>query len=248
MAVVQRVVGLGRSARSKSNLKIRQPLSRLLVRVPNDAASHAVAAHADLLSEELNVKRVEVMAADADLVSYRIKVNLPVVGKRHGRLIPAIREVLARADARAIAISCARGEAIRLQFAAQEVELQPADLLVESSSAAGFVCEESEGYLVGLDTTLSTELVREGLAREMVRSVQEARKQAGLDVADRIALLIEGGDDVTAAIASHQGYMMSETLAVRWEALSGPRVFVVEHQEGELWWRISLSVDAIPSG
>jgi len=248
MAVVQRVVGLGRSARSKSNLKIRQPLSRLLVRVPNDAASRAIAAHIDLLSEELNVKRVEIIAADADLVSYRIKVNLPLVGKRYGRLIPAIRAALAQSDARAIAVSSARGETIRMQVAAQEVELQPADLLVETSSATGFVCEESAGYLVGLDTTLNDELVREGLAREIVRSVQEARKQAGLDVADRIVLLIEGGDEVKAAVGSHQEYLMSETLAARWEAPSGPRVFVVEHKEGEWWWKIALCVDPITPG
>jgi len=242
MAVVQRVVGLGRAARAKSNLKIRQPLSRLLVRAPNDAASRAIAAHADQLREELNVKAVEVIAADADLVSYRIKINLPVVGKRYGRLIPAIRAALAQADAREIAVRSACGESIRLQAGAQEVELLPADMLVETTSAEGFVCEEAEGYLVGLDTMLSDDLRREGLAREMVRTVQEARKQAGLDVADRITLMIEGGAQVTAAIESHRDYLIAETLAVRWELPAGPRVFSVEHEEGALRWKISLAV------
>jgi isoleucyl-tRNA synthetase len=240
MAVVQRVVGLGRAARAKSNLKIRQPLSRLKVRVPNEAASRAIVAHADQIQEELNVKRIEVMAADAELVSYRIKVNLPVVGKRHGRLIPAIREALGRTDARQVAVSVARGEAVKLQLGAQEVELHPADLLVETASAEGFECEEAEGYLVGLDTTLTEELLREGLAREMVRTVQEARKQAGLEVADRIALMIEGGVEVCAAIESHRDYLLNETLAVRWELPVGPRVFSVEHAEGGLGWKISL--------
>ena len=240
MAVVQRVVSLGRAARSKSNLKIRQPLSRLLVRVPDEGASRAVEAHAEQLREELNVKAVEVVAADAALVSYRIKINLPVVGKRYGRLIPTIREALASADARRIALSCAHGETIVLQTAVQQVELHPADLLVETTSATGFVCEESAGYLVGLDTTLTDELVREGLSREMVRTVQEARKQAGLDVADRIVLMIEGGGRVANAIEGSRGYLMSETLAVRWELPTGGNIHSIEHEEGELRWRISL--------
>jgi isoleucyl-tRNA synthetase len=242
MAVVQRVVGLGRAARSKSNLKVRQPLSRLLVRVPDEAASRAINAHADQLREELNVKTVEVVAADAELVSYRIKVNLPVVGKRYGRLIPAIRAALAAADSRLIALRCARGETLVLETAAQQVELHPEDLLVETTSATGFVCEESAGYLVGLDTALSDELVREGLAREMVRTVQEARKQAGLDVADRIVLMIEGDGRITDAIEHSREYLMSETLALRWELPTGPRVYCIEHEEGDLRWKISLRV------
>jgi isoleucyl-tRNA synthetase len=121
------------------------------------------------------------------------------------------------------------------------VELHPADLLVETTSAEGFVCEEAEGYLVGLDTLLTEELLREGLAREMVRTVQESRKQAGLDVADRIVLMIEGDAEVSAAIESHKEYLMGETLAVRWERPTGSRVYSVEHEEGSLQWKISLS-------
>jgi hypothetical protein len=76
----------------------------------------------------------------------------------------------------------------------------------------------------------------------MVRTAQEARKQAGLNVADRIALMIEGDVEVTAAIDSHREYLMNETLAGRWELPTGPRVFSVEHQEGEIRWKISLAV------
>jgi isoleucyl-tRNA synthetase len=241
IAVVQRVVGLGRAARAKSNLKIRQPLSRLLLRVPNDADSRAIHAHADQLQNELNVKAVEVVAADAELVSYRIKINLPVVGKRYGRLIPAIREALATADARAVALASARGETIRLRTAAQEVELQPMDLLVETTSATGFVCEESGGYLVGLDTSLTDELVEEGLFREMVRTVQDARKHAGLDVADRIVLMIAGDSRVERALETHREHLMNETLALRWDTPTGPRVYRVEHAEGESHWEISFA-------
>ena len=94
--------------------------------------------------------------------------------------------------------------------------IEPADLLVESAAAEGFACAEEEGYLVGLDTTLDDALRREGLARELVRAVQDARKQAGLEVADRIVLFVEGDAAVMAALAEHRDYLMSETLATAW--------------------------------
>ena len=109
-AVVQRVVGLGRAARNSSKLKVRQPLKRLLIRVPDAAAEAAVRRHEEQILDELNVKRVELIARDAALVTYRIKPNLPVIGKRYGKLIPAIRDYLAKADGAAIAAAVARGE------------------------------------------------------------------------------------------------------------------------------------------
>src|SRR5262245_65858663 len=102
-AVVQRVVGLGRAARNSSKLKVRQPLPRLLIRVPDAAAEDAVRRHEDQILDELNVKRLELVARDATLVTYRIKPNLPVIGKRYGKLIPKIRAYLAGADGHAIA-------------------------------------------------------------------------------------------------------------------------------------------------
>src|SRR6185295_9520937 len=109
-AVVQRVVGLGRAARNSSKLKVRQPLPRLLIRVPDAAAEAAVRRHEDQVLDELNVKRLEIVARDAALVTYRIKPNLPVIGKRYGKLIPKIRAYLGVADGAAIAAAVARGE------------------------------------------------------------------------------------------------------------------------------------------
>src|SRR6185503_16972000 len=153
-AVVQRVVGLGRAARNSSRLKVRQPLARLLVRVPDSAAEAAVRRHEDQILDELNVKRLELIARDASLVSYRIKPNLPVIGKRYGKSIPAIRQYLATADGAAIAAAVARGATQTFRIDGLELEIEPADLLVESASAEGFACAEESGYLVGLDTRL----------------------------------------------------------------------------------------------
>ena len=216
-AVVQRVVGLGRAARNASRLKVRQPLSRLLVRVPDEAAARAVRRHEDQVLDELNVKSLELIARDAALVTYRIKPNLPLLGKRYGKLIPALRAFLAKADGAVIAAAVARAETQRFEIDGHVVEIAPEELLVESSSAEGFACAEEGGYLVGLDTSLDEELELEGIARELVRAVQDARKQAGLEVSDRIVLMVEGDQRVASALARHREYLMSETLASSWE-------------------------------
>jgi isoleucyl-tRNA synthetase len=241
--VVQRVVGLGRAARNASKLKVRQPLKRLLVRVPDDAAAAAVRRHEDQILEELNVKSLEVIARDATLVSYRIKPNLPVIGRRYGKMIPAIREYLATADGAAIAAAVARGETQIFAVGGQELAIEPADLLVESASAEGFACAEESGYLVGLDTALDDDLRREGLARELVRAVQDARKQAGLEVSDRIELMVEGDEQVGAAIRDYRDYVMSETLASKWRAPAAERAFEARQEQGDARWVIRLARD-----
>jgi isoleucyl-tRNA synthetase len=241
-AVVQRVVGLGRAARNSSRLKVRQPLARLLIRVPDDESTASVRRHEDQILEELNVKKLELIARDAKLVSYRIKPNLPVIGKRYGKLIPAIRQYLAAADGAAIAAAVASGDTQRFVIDGQELAIEPADLLVESASAEGFACAEEGGYLVGLDTELTDQLRREGVARELVRAVQDARKQAGLEVADRIALFVEGDDAIAAALEEYRDYVMSETLATAWR-LPTADAFVVRQEQGEARWVIHLARD-----
>ncbi|MGB7216979.1 MAG: isoleucine--tRNA ligase [Gammaproteobacteria bacterium] len=238
---VQRIVGLGRAARNASKLKVRQPLARLLVRVPDDAAEQAVKRHSEQILEELNVKSLELLARDAELVSYRIKPNLPLLGKRYGKLIPAIREYLAKADAAAIAAAAARGETQHAEIGGERVELPPEALLIETSSAEGFACAEEGGFLVGLDTALNGELKREGLARELVRAVQEARKRANLEVSDRIVLEIEGDPEVVDALAAHRDYVMSETLATRWERPANADAFVVEQRDETPRWVIRFA-------
>ena len=208
--VVQRVAGLGRAARSRSGVRVRQPLSRLLVRTPDEASAVFVARHEAQILEELNVKAVEMLAPDAELVSYRIKPNLPRIGKRFGKRVPAIRDALSTADGNAIAAAVAAGRIFDVEAGGETVAFEPEDVLVESTSAEGYACAEEGGYLVGLDTSLTEALEREGLARELVRTVQEARKQAGLDVSDRITLRIEGSSDVAAALDVHRDYVMEE--------------------------------------
>jgi isoleucyl-tRNA synthetase len=195
-----------------------------------------VRAHQDQILEELNVRALELAAADAELVSYRLKPNLPKVGKKHGKLIPRIREALTAADGKAIATAAAAGRAFELTVGDETLTLEAEDVLVETSSAEGYACAEESGFLVGLDTRLDDDLRREGLARELVRTAQDARKQAGLEVSDRITLRIEGTPGVEAALARHREMIMDETLATEWGEAGFTGDFRSEHSlEGERW-------------
>ena len=239
--VVQRVAGLGRAARNSSGVRVRQPLSRLLVRTPDEASATFVAHHEAQILEELNVKAVEMLAPDAELVSYRIKPNLPRIGKRFGKRVPAIREALAAAAGSAIAAAVAAGRTFDVEAGGEAITFEPEDVLVETTSAEGYACAEEGGYLVGLDTSLTEALEREGLARELVRTVQEARKQAGLDVSDRITLRIEGTPEVAAALDAHRVYVMEETLATGWGEAHWTPAYAVEHNLGAGRWTIGLA-------
>ena len=237
---MQRVVGLGRAARNSSGVRVRQPLSRLLVRTPDEASAEYVARHEAQILEELNVKAVEMLAPAAELVSYRIKPNLPRIGKRYGKRVPAIREALGAADGSAIAAAVAAGRTFDVEAGGETIAFEPEDVLVESMSAEGYACAEEGGYLVGLDTSLTEALEREGLARELVRTVQEARKQAGLEVSDRITLRIEGTPEVAAALDAHRDYVMEETLATGWGPANWSPAYTVEHSLGGGRWVIGL--------
>jgi len=241
IGVVQKVVGLARAARGQSGVRTRQPLSRLLLRAPDDASAKALLSHQDQILEELNVKSIEFIARDAGLVSYRIKPNLPRIGKRYGKLIPVIRKALEEADGAAIAAASAQGAPFEIEAGDETITLTGDDVLVETHSAEGYACGEDAGFLTALDTTLTDALISEGIAREIVRSVQDARKQAGLEVSDRITLGIAGSGAVEAALKAHRDYVMNETLAVSWQVGQSDPLYTADRQMGDEHWRIEIS-------
>ncbi len=240
IGVVQKAVGLGRQARGQSGVRTRQPLALLRIRAPDEAAAKALADHLDQVREELNVKNVEFIARDAAHINYRIKPNLPVLGRKYGKQIPAIRNALLAADGSEIAGRVERGDAITISVPSGTLTLEPGDVLVETGADEGYACAEDGGYLVEFETTLSEELVNEGLARELVRSIQDARKQAGLEVSDRIVLGVSGSAGVDRALGAHRDYVMAETLAIRWQTQQDDALYTDEKSLGEERWQIEF--------
>jgi isoleucyl-tRNA synthetase len=211
-------VSLGRAARMKATLKVRQPLARLLIHARDADEQEALMRLADQLKEELNVKAVEPLAAGEDVVSYRVRPNLPALGPKYGKQLGGIRAALAALDPNDVARRVAAGGSVPVTAA---IALEPDELLVDAVEREGYAVIEEGGYTVALDIALTPELVREGMARDLVRAIQDARKAAGLNIADTIALWVamdtENEDDTETRtmLDEYAGYVSDETLATR---------------------------------
>ncbi len=142
------------------------------------------------------------------------------------------------ADGADIARATARAENYKVPMI--DEPLEPSDFLVETEAAEGYACAEEGGYLVEIDTALDGELIDEGIAREIVRSVQDARKQAGLEVSDRIVLGISGSAAVEKALSVHRDYIMAETLATKWAVGQDDALYSDGRVLGELEWSIEF--------
>ena len=222
MATVMRVVSLGRAARTRAQLKVRQPLARALVKVRGSGEGASLERLGDQVLDELNVKEIEVIQRADDLVSYGIRPNLPRLGPRFGRQLGAIRQALARLDPVEVAHAVSEDRSVSLVLDGATIELTPDDILVDMQPRAGFAASEEDGYLVGLDTTLTPELIQEGMARDFVRGVNDARKEAGLSVEDHIVLWHTGDAGAEAAVAAFGEAIQREVLATSLNAGTGP--------------------------
>lgn len=219
MDAVLRVVSLGRAVRGQANLRQRQPLPKVMLRARTPQMTQALGRFTEQIKEELNVKDVELLDQYAELVSYQLRPNLPVLGKKFGKAVPQVRAALQAADASEIARFVRDGKFFEVVApsvdgqAGERFELGPDEVLVDAQSPAGYAAQEEAGYLVAFDTTLTRELELEGLARDLVRGIQDGRKKAGFEVQDRITLHLDLTGDSREAAEAWQDYLMSETLA-----------------------------------
>ncbi len=221
METARAVVRLGRALREKHKLKTRQPLPSVTVVSHGATTREAVTAHIDLIKDELNVKAVVVMADDAGLASLAFKANFKTLGKKLGKKMKEVAagiEQLSRADFQVLQ------EGFELEVLGEKIKLE--DVLV-TRSASGDVVLEAEGDLtIALDVRIDDELKREGLVRDVLREVQESRKNNALDVADRIVLTLETRPEdaeLRAAVVAWTAFIAEEALAtdvrfVDWDA------------------------------
>ncbi|RLC64142.1 MAG: isoleucine--tRNA ligase [Chloroflexota bacterium] len=219
MALARQVVALGRSARNSRGIKLRQPLARALVHLEpsvGELDDELVA----LVRDELNVKRVEFVEDVADLVSYRLLPDNKVLGPRFGRRFPAVRAALAALDPVAAVRRLRTGLPLRLEVEGEEVELAPEEVLVREEALEGLAVASERGVTVAVDTVLTPDLLAEGLAREVVRRVQNLRKEAGFNLDDRIVTTYQADVELAEAIEAWRDFIAAETLSV--ELRAGP--------------------------
>ena len=217
MQIVQRLVSLGHSARQRSKLKVRQPLPEAAFWAGADAAG-VIARHGALLADELNVKQVRLLNSDLEAVAYELHALPRELGQKYGSRLPAVRTALAAMDAATAARTLLSGQSLALQVDGIALELLPAEVEVRLQARSGFAVAAEGGLVAALVTDLTPELVREGLAREVVRRVQELRKSSGFQISDRIRVRFHASTQIAQAIAEHHEYIAGETLAVELRA------------------------------
>jgi isoleucyl-tRNA synthetase len=218
VALVQRMVSLGRGARAKAQVKVRQPLTAAVLVPRTEAERAALLRLAEQVADELNVKRVEVVIDPGDRLAYTLRPNLPVLGPKFGAQVGAVRGALQQADAAAVVRAMRAGAPIELGG----YTLAATDVLVTVEAAAGWAAQEESGYAVLVDATLTPDLLAEGTAREIVRRLQDLRRDAGLDVSDRIHVSYRVGEPLRRVIERHGAYIAQETLALSLEAADDP--------------------------
>ncbi|WP_027877417.1 isoleucine--tRNA ligase [Meiothermus cerbereus] len=240
MGAVVKVVGLARSARAASGIKTRIPLPRVLVTAPSEAELAGLRHFADEIADELNVKQVEVLGLGEELLTYRVLPNLPVLGKKYGKRVPAIRAALAELDSQMVAQTLKAGRGLSLEIEGERIVLEPTEVLLEALSPEGFAAQEDGGYMAALEVRLDEELLLEGLSRDLIRLVQQARKEMGLNVSDRIHLTYLADGKYALSLARFGRRLQEETLALSLEQ-GEPVGFVTELSDEEGAVKFGLS-------
>jgi isoleucyl-tRNA synthetase len=224
MITVMKLASLGHAARNSQNLKVRQPLAEAAFVVGNLDEQSVVADYADLLEDELNVKTVSLLGSASEAVSFSLNPLPKQLGQRFKADFPKARKALLALPADQSARKLLDGENLSIELDGETVEITPDEVEVRAESKEGFAVASEGAYLAALVTELSPELVNEGLVREFVRRVQSLRKDADLDIADRIQLYYTASERLAEAIRAFEAYVKEETLT---KALTAG-----EHPEG----------------
>ena len=212
MAAVQRTVRLGHAARSAGKVKVRQPLRRAVIVASEDERA-SIEALADLVTAELNVMDLDFVSEQGELVTYTVKPNYRTLGPRFGKGMPQVAAAVSALDAASVASTLAEGGEVGIAIDGHDHTLGTDDLIMALAPLDGYEVEAEAGHAVALQLEIDEELRRAGLAREVVRAVQDARKNAGLEITDRIELGLGGDAELLAVASEHEAYIAGETLA-----------------------------------
>jgi isoleucyl-tRNA synthetase len=214
MNLVMKLTSLGHAARNKANRKVRQPLAEVAFAVANREEAKVLETYAELLEDELNVKSVRSLNSASEAVSYALNPLPKQLGQKYGNLYPDIRKVVLGMDAESAAINLLAGSSIFVEVQGSQLELLPDEIEVRIQAKEGYAVGSEGAYLAALVTELTPQLVQEGLAREFVRRVQDLRKTADLEIADRIRVFYTATPGLSQAVLAFSDYIQSETLAI----------------------------------
>jgi len=211
MEIAQRVVYLTRAIRAKNNLKVRQPLKKIMV-VVDETKRESLRNMKEVILEEVNIKDLVVLDDDSGIVNKSTKGNFKSIGPKFGKKVNPVANAIKSFSKEEIK-DLESGKKVIVKVSDEEFEISREDVEIISSEITGWVVESEEGVTVAIDTELDKELIDEGLAREFVNRVQNMRKDAGFDVIDKIIISFHGSQEITQAVLAHTSYISNETLA-----------------------------------
>lgn len=237
MDTVQKAVSMGRSLRYQFNLKIRQPLKSLEFVTKNPDEKAVLLEMEESIREELNVKKVVFHEREDELVEYRAKANFKTLGKSLGPLMKAASVEIAKLSADIIQ-SILDGSTISIEVGGKNIDLDESSIIVERIEKAQLKVVNEGTLTVALDSEITEELQMEGMVRDLVRGIQNLRKESGFDVTDRIELLVHGPEPLKKAFDAFSDYIASETLATKidWQALS----MSTSIEAGDTAWEVKI--------
>ena len=207
--LAMRLSSLGRSARGRAGIKVRQPLAEALFLLRSGDEVEMLPQIEAQVRDELNVKGIALLEDAASVVSLEVKPNLPLLGPKYGREVPNITSQLSRADARQVHGLVNSGQQVRLEG----YTLEPDEVIVSSADVEGYSVASASGYTVAVTTDVSEEMRLEGMARELVHRLQNMRREAGFEIADRIETFYAGDEEIGRVLSVHGEYVEQETLS-----------------------------------
>ncbi|MCH5329543.1 MAG: isoleucine--tRNA ligase, partial [Alistipes sp.] len=241
MSLAQRISSMVLALRRKVNIKVRQPLTKILVPVLDPETAGHIRAVENLIKSEVNIKEIELIEKTAGLITKRIKPNFKALGPRYGRYMKQIAAMVAQFGQEQIA-EVENGTLTHIEIEGQRIDFTLADFEITSEDMPGWLVASEGKLTVALDITVTEELRREGVARELINRIQNIRKDSGLEVTDKIRVEIEASAAVTDAVAEYAGYIGSQTLATSVECAAEPAgAFVVESEIDETPLRIAIT-------
>jgi isoleucyl-tRNA synthetase len=211
MDIAQRVVYLTRTMRAKNNLKVRQPLRKIMVVVEN-SRRQALEEMRDVILEEVNIKELVALKDDSDIVNKAAKPNFKSIGPKFGKNANKVAGKIKELNSDQIS-GLEQGEEVKTDINGEIISIKREDVEIISTEIKGWLVESEEGVTVAMDTELDNSLIEEGLAREFVNRVQNMRKDSGFEVTDKIKINFVGSDKFFNAINAFKDYVSNETLA-----------------------------------
>jgi isoleucyl-tRNA synthetase len=214
MRLVMKLASLGHAARNKAGIKVRQPLAEVAFSVGSRNEMDILVQYANLLADELNVKRVRALGSAGEAVSYSLKPLPKQLGQKYKGAFPQVRAAILELDPEGSARALLDGHQLLVSIEGEAFKILPEEVEVRIEARSGLTVAAEGSYLAALKTELTEELVHEGLAREFIRRVQDMRRQADFNIADRIHINMICSPNLTRAVEMHRDYIMGETLVV----------------------------------